>query len=144
MNWGNTTGNNLMVVTNSDDIIIGGTIIQDSINFDGTIINGYPIVGGFLDAFIAKFNNSSLSLNDNNSMAIIDVFPNPTSGELYFSGDIENIKGIELYDYTGKKIKSANNNNINQIDISHLPIGLYLVKIIDNYNNISTKKIIKK
>jgi Secretion system C-terminal sorting domain len=133
-----------MELSNSNEIVIGGSIIQDNINFDGNIVNGYPIAGGFTDAFIAKFNNSSLSINEDNSVANIDVFPNPTSGELYFSGDIENIKRIELYDYTGKMIKSENNNNINQIDISHLPIGLYLVKIIDNYNNISTKKIIKK
>jgi hypothetical protein len=77
-------------------------------------------------------------------MTFIDIFPNPTSGEFNFSGDIENIKKIELYDYTGKMIKSLEENNINQVDISHLPVGLYFVKIIDKSDNISTKKIIKK
>lgn len=133
-----------MDLSNSDDIVFGGTLIQDNINFDGNIVNGYPVVGGFTDAFIAKFNNSTLGLDENNNMTFIDIFPNPTSGEFNFSGDIENIKKIELYDYTGKMIKSLEENNINQVDISHLPVGLYFVKIIDKSDNISTKKIIKK
>ena len=148
--WSRQVGNTFrmssvnMELSNSDDIALGGTIIQDNIDFDGTIVNGYPIVGGFTDAFIAKFNNSTLGLEDDINVASINIFPNPTSGELNFSGDIENIKKIELYDYTGKMILTRTENNFNQVDISHLPVGLYLVKIIDKSGNISTKKIIKK
>lgn len=131
-----------MELSNSNEIVIGGTIIQGNINFDGTIVNGYPINGGFNDVFIAKFNNSTLSLGDN-IFSNLNIFPNPTNGEVGFSGEFESIKKIEVYDYTGKTIMTIEENNINNINISHLPSGIYILKIIDKELNVYNKKLIK-
>lgn len=141
MNWGNSTGNNLMAISNTNDIVIGGTLTQDSINFDGTIVNGYPIVGGYTDAFIAKFNNSTLGL-ENNSLPEVAIYPNPTTGMIKLLSD-SIITEIEIYELTGKLVISEKNDAINEVDLSHLSNGLYIIRITDNEDKISIEKLIK-
>lgn len=142
MNWANYTGNNLLALSPTNDIIIGGTIIQDNINFDGTIVNGYQISGGFTDAFIAKFNNSTLGL-ENNTLAEVTIYPNPTTGIINLSSDSNTIVEIEIFELTGKLVMSKKDDTIEQVDISHLSKGLYIIKITDSEDQISIEKLIK-
>lgn len=66
------------------------------------------------------------------------VFPNPATTQITISGDVNR---IELFDITGKRLMNTNNATL---DISNLAIGLYMIRIIDNNNNISTQKVVKK
>jgi hypothetical protein len=61
----------------------------------------------------------------------IKIYPNPTNGELKIESNGSKIELIEIFDMTGKKVYA---NRINQqntvvINISHLPAGLYYLKI---------------
>ena len=65
-------------------------------------------------------------------------YPNPTNSKVRFNQTIET---IDIIDLTGKKIKSF--YNVNEIDIEHLPSGVYYLKLFFN-DNVVTRKVIKK
>lgn len=142
MNWGNSTGNNLRYISATNDIIIDGSLTQNSIDFDGTIINGYSIVSKYTEVFIAKFNNSTLGLEDI-TLAEVNIYPNPTTGIINLSSDLNSITEIEIYELTGKLVLSKKDDSIKKVDISHLSKGLYVVKIIDSEQKIKIEKLIK-
>ena len=74
---------------------------------------------------------------------VIKIYPNPTNGKLTvenpnFSDNQHSV--IELSDLTGKRIATYKTVGIKtEIDISHLPIGMYMLKIGNN-----NAKVIKK
>ncbi len=55
----------------------------------------------------------------------VRVYPNPTDGWLTI--DADNIQSIEVYDNTGRRV--AEYVSTNRIDLSHLPLGGYVLKI---------------
>lgn len=75
-----------------------------------------------------------------------DISPNPTSDyiNLEFGKTLNDIK-IQIIDLTGRVLFSqhiSNSNNIEKIDISNLPNGLFIVNVINN-NVFESRKIIK-
>ena len=84
-----------------------------------------------------SYDNEVLSI-DSINFSQFDIFPNPTS-------NIINIKGIEncnlsIFNTLGQIMLQAYNTKT--IDVSSLPIGVYLIKISDGENS-SIKKFIK-
>lgn len=60
----------------------------------------------------------------------LDIFPNPSSGKLkILFGDVEYTKDcyLEIYNMLGKKISQQ--QNLNEIDLSHFQNGVYYIKI---------------
>ncbi|MBP5546518.1 MAG: thiol protease/hemagglutinin PrtT [Bacteroidales bacterium] len=60
-----------------------------------------------------------------NSKMNIDVYPNPTTGQLTI--DAEGILSVEVFDPTGRKV--ATHERTNNIDLAKFPTGTYLLKI---------------
>jgi len=123
-----------------------GLILTDSVlievitsDFQGS---GHVVEGGF-DAFLVTdaSNNSSEDITE----AIFSIFPNPVANKLNINweGDeanaiITNIQGQIL---AQQKI----NNGLNQIDVSEsLNAGVYILQLIDNEGNTSSKKFVKQ
>jgi hypothetical protein len=77
--------------------------------------------------------------------ATLDVYPNPSTGS--FTVNIENndLKDIYVYDAMGRIVYSRNNATEQsfQIDVTQLPKGLYLVKVISN-NKMQVQKVISE
>jgi hypothetical protein len=73
---------------------------------------------------------------------MIKVYPNPTNGKLYVTGmtDVTN-SDIEVFDMYGRKQK-AESRKKNEIDIPHLPVGIYFVKITTEKGKV-VKKVVK-
>jgi hypothetical protein len=71
-----------------------------------------------------------------------EVFPNPTSGECFISGEVTL---VNIYDISGKLLSSESfplhRNEIKSIDISFLPDGFYFVHL-SNGERKTVKKII--
>ena len=67
------------------------------------------------------------------------IYPNPTSGILFINTD--NIESISVVNLLGSIVLTKNNSN--NIDLSSLPKGSYVVSIKSN-NNVFVKQIIKK
>jgi len=69
--------------------------------------------------------SSVVNINRNFISNSITIFPNPTSGTMYFN---ENINHLSVFDNMGRQLIQSS-NNITSIDISHLPGGTYYVSI---------------
>jgi hypothetical protein len=71
----------------------------------------------------------------------LQIYPNPTVGQLIIDNGELMINNVELFDAYGKSVlrQGKQSGAIQKIDISHLANGIYLLKI----NNNIVKKIIK-
>lgn len=129
-------------------IDVVGSIDENYATYDseGSIINDpWPTPfesGGFdLDAVgvINNRNNTSVTEIVKNASGII--FPNPANN--YFNISlVDNIKKVILTDMRGNLILELDNPHGNNIDITYVPNGYYIVKIITE-NKIYTIKLIK-
>jgi hypothetical protein len=69
----------------------------------------------------------------------ISVYPNPTADRIYIQG--ENVLQADLFDLRGRKVKSTNQN---QIDVSDMNNGSFILQVTTKNNNTQSFKIIKK
>lgn len=84
--------------------------------------------------------DETLSTKDNKVISSVSakVYPNPTTGIFFIETEIPTT--ADIFTMAGQVIKSVKlNKGKSQVDISHLPSGIYFVKV-----NNTTKKIIKK
>ena len=88
------------------------------------------------------FNPPWMSVEEYNSTSLI-VFPNPVENHITINYP-EKIEKVELYDVQGKSIYSQSNFGTNEIDLSFLNSGIYLL-IVETDNGLVIKnKLIKK
>ena len=85
-----------------------------------------------------------LNLEDYNNSLVDDqfnitLFPNPASNILNIKSK-STIKMCVIYTVLGKEIAKTTSNSI---DVSKLNLGVYIIKIEDEFGNISNKKWIK-
>ena len=82
---------------------------------------GYPILSWYYYNFY--------SIDANNVNNTIAIYPNPVSDYIYIElSDNSICTAIEIYSLDGRLVKSQT-NNLSTIDISSLPMGVYIVKI---------------
>ncbi|MFC0875058.1 CotH kinase family protein [Saccharicrinis sp. FJH2] len=73
-------------------------------------------------------NNTWVGLESKSVSSEQEIYPNPTSGLVTISG-LQNLQVVEVYTVTGKLVKtSILSASANQIDLSNLSQGVYLVK----------------
>ncbi len=96
---------------------------------------------------VAIYGNANLSLDDFDPKPVISMYPNPFSDQLL----IENSKAygiskIQVYDSKGMYLDSFDlKEDKENIDLSHLPSGVYIISLYDAYNRlVESKKVIKK
>lgn len=70
----------------------------------------------------------------------IYILPNPTKDFVFVKSE-KQISKIELYDYSGKKLKESTSKEMN---VSSLPKGNYIIKVTDKEGNTQTKNLIKE
>ena len=83
---------------------------------------------------------NSLEEYDNSD---ISIFPNPASDKVYIKGNDLNIDKVEIYAVSGKLVKTFDNLSNNEIDVTSLTAGNYLM-IIFNKSEVLTKVLSKK
>ena len=78
------------------------------------------------------------------------IFPNPTNGQctIEVSGFVDNQADLAIYDLMGREVYAGAMNATSNfadtyLDLSHLPKGQYIVKIVTN-NQVYTKNMIKQ
>lgn len=82
-----------------------------------------------------------LGINENNEMVVM-MYPNPSEGIVNIQ--TKNNLDISIFDITGKLVFNAHDiSNGNQLDLSALKTGLYMVKLNDGSNESTQKLIIK-
>lgn len=95
---------------------------------------------------LTRYNNSNFPDNIENKNIIVPIliYPNPcsTSSAIMISKDIQNATLI-LSDLKGKVVQVMNNLYGSQFKLenNHLPSGIYLVSILENNQQIASRKI---
>lgn len=134
------TNNNLVSETNTI------TLPREFVN--NSIINTQkwkfiPYISPLNEVKDANFENSNIKLSSNES---IQIYPNPATTLLSIT-IIKNLidTKVEIIDLNGKiLIQHKLINETTELNIENLPKGLYLVKIINNLEEVYSRKIIKK
>jgi len=96
---------------------------------------------------IVPFSTSNcnvLSINDPISTKTeINMFPNPATDILNITNPRNDISEIQVFDINGNLIINKN-ENLNQIDVSTLNAGIYLVELTSNQKKNTKKLIVSK
>ena len=113
-------------------------IIKYSTDYSGLI--GQDLTPGDF----VELNNSLTTVEFDVEKDFFSLYPNPTQDFLTISSKMADFK-IEILSLKGAVIMEIPAlKNIELIDLSHLPIGVFFVKVTDNSNGtISVKKFIK-
>ena len=106
---------------------------------------GY-VAGGH--GVILKTTNGGLTFTQsyNSDENVVDIFPNPTSGNITIKHHDQQNKNqiVFLYNSNGQKIREFNGQRLNsiQFDISDFNAGIYFIKI-QTSNNTIIRKVLK-
>lgn len=91
-------------------------------------------------ANIAKYNSSVATvLNNIQSTKTVNIYPNPFTNNL--TVDFENSYILDVFDYTGRKIKTINCNGKTEITLEHS--GIYFIEV-NNENTHFIEKVVKE
>ena len=138
-NQGNAELNNAGITTLNNSVSGGPNAVLDGFALSGVYSNwvsGSPVATG---SFC-----SSLAVNSFDVLNKVSVYPNPTQNTVNIDlRQLSNAK-LEVYDLAGSLIMNQNLNKvINSVDISRLPIGLYVFKLFSSEGN-GAVRILKK
>lgn len=96
---------------------------------------------GNFDFWVLKLNPEIMGTNEP-LYSDFNIYPNPASNKIYFQSKNQ-IESIEIFDLEGKLIyKNKLNLESNELDISNLISGTYILKITSKGQSL-TKKIVK-
>ncbi len=129
---------------NNNNIFTLGLTEQGAQNYFSGVIDDLKIYNYAIsdaDATSLFNNNTILSSEDFNSQKLqTTIYPNPASDN--FSIVMENeVKSVEIYSLQGQKVMTSTSKNSN---VFNLTKGIYLVRIEDENNAVSTQKLIVK
>jgi len=136
----NSAGSNCITINTDGDILLSGTF-KFSVNFGGTTFNS---VANSADLFLLKLSPNGLGI-ERNQTKNYSVFPNPVNDILTLNfSDYNNADlYVEVFNMLGQKIKTFKVlNNTENLDLSDLTNGIYLLKI--NHNKTTQTIKIKK
>jgi len=108
------------------------------------ILEEYGTSGGSLlnrDSMKFEYAVIEVGIEDVEFIAI-NVYPNPTSGELRIESGEWKIKNFEIFDLCGR-IQNVKFSTEGRLDISHLSAGIYFVKISTEAGKV-VKKVLKE
>jgi len=84
----------------------------------------------------------NVGINETN-ISEINIYPNPTTGQLKIENGELKINNVEVFDVYGRKIVNCQLLIVNSINISHLTSGIYFVKISTDSGQSVVRKILK-
>lgn len=88
-------------------------------------------------AMIIEGEESTMGLNDLTANSI-SVYPNPTTNFVKATGDVKEMIVVNM---NGQVVASSKAASVN---VSTLPSGVYIVKVVDAKGNVTTSKVVKK
>lgn len=86
--------------------------------------------------------NPTLSIDENELNASVNVFPNPAVNEVKISANDNNVTGISIVDVTGKVVYTSTVNGLAEVTVNtaNFSAGMYTVNI-ETAAGIATKKL---
>ncbi|MBB6330452.1 hypothetical protein HNP24_001402 [Chryseobacterium sediminis] len=125
-----------------NNILIYTGVAASSMNIDQLrFVHNNASGAAYIDHI--KVNSELMVLGIKDSKAAVkevSVYPNPATDFIQINS-LSTVKSIEIYDETGKLIKTETNGN--RIDVKGLPSGVYMLNIKTEGRNFTEKVIIK-
>jgi hypothetical protein len=124
------------------NVIVSGAFRSEPIFFGTSELNS----NRGSDLFVAKLGSIPTGITEFQNSINFNVYPNPGSGRYTFESN-SNIRAIEIYDLTGRKIFSRKLNGQREnevINIEGTPSGIYLISAFDGQKRKTTKLILRK
>ena len=124
-----------------NNIYIAG-FYQDWISFPGTTIS--LTSAGWNDILIARLDDISVSIYENEIKQNQLIYPNPAKDEVTVDIGREINCTIRLFNLQGEAIfKTVTNARQIKIDVSNYPLGIYFIVVTDGKGYNMTKKLLK-
>ena len=146
--WELGTGANAPVLYRfNTNVYIGGGAIGsgaelNSKRYRGKIDELYiynrALLAGEILSVMGNTNQTLIASDFNSNNLKFSLYPNPATNIVNIELATE-LKSIEIYSLQGQKVLSSNKN---QVDVSTLSKGMYLVRVEDVENGVSTQKLI--
>lgn len=121
-------------------------MFSGEVNFDPNFNQSVISSNNSSSIFILKLNPGDNLNIEEQTESLVEVFPNPTSGDVTVKLPIhEEYAQLTIIDYSGQIVYDSKiNNSVNQINLSHLSTGMYLVNVIlDSGELLNSKLVIK-
>ncbi|MBC8265775.1 MAG: T9SS type A sorting domain-containing protein [Flavobacteriales bacterium] len=129
----------LFEVVNSTNYLIGDNIVVIWPKAD--LPSGISQTNQYLYSNLHVLSNSSISsIPEKGNKKALSFYPQPANDKLHFA---EDVKSIQIFNILGKSMGSFNIGE-SAIAISHIPDGLYLVKISTEKGGEKVQKLIIK
>jgi len=96
----------------------------DNISFTYDLIGDCSVMG------VSEISSSSVS-----------IYPNPVKDVLNVSAKNADVKEVQIVNLNGQVVATSKAASVN---VSTLPSGVYIVKVVDAKGNVTTSKIVKK
>jgi hypothetical protein len=100
-----------------------------------------PLPGSVLTITYRQIGETSIS-EVTQEMAKIIIYPNPAKDKFWVDFGKNGI--MTLYDMFGKEVLNQNINKKTEININHLPKGIYIVRVVSESKIIGNSKIVKQ
>ena len=98
-------------------------------------IQDYPLVWGQTDLIVVEENGVT--------SAFTTIYPNPATGQITILG--ENLQQAELLNMLGQQVLSVQGSgNEMQINVSALPVGVYLVAVTNSEGRRCVQKVVRE
>lgn len=98
--------------------------------------------GDTTNLYYIKTSYGTLGLAQKTDTSKLALYPNPVTNNVFLSSFNQKIEKIMIYNITGELVKTIS-TNVENIDVSNLNAGSYLVKVITDQGSF-TKKMLKK
>jgi len=121
------------------------SIDPNDIEGSGTVEYYIYEVGNYSDGLLMTFNIDTPGFvgMEETAQNLLVFYPNPAQDFIKLQSDSE-LEQLSIYSMTGQLLKEHNNlNTFNQIDISYLKNGIYLIKTINKSGEAFTQKLKK-
>ena len=115
-----------------------------------TIEHWYTLDADYVLQYICDFeymyNHTPVGISENESVNTMTVFPNPAQGSLNVIISDNQVADVAyIYDFQGKVcMQFAMNSGENNIDLSELSTGIYLLKVVMENGTQCSQKFIKQ
>ncbi|MFL1010863.1 rhamnogalacturonan lyase family protein [Flavisericum labens] len=155
--WRTSDNTNLVIVSSTDlpseriFTLMHDPVYRTSIAWQNVAYNQPAHTGFFLGTDmqtpsapnIYLAGEGALSTDDklSNSTSQIKLYPNPTTGMVYFGGN--NIETIEVYNNLGELLIQKSANNIKSVDLKGYSTGMYFIKVKKDNKTLTAKIFLK-
>ena len=89
------------------------------------------------------YHNENVSGVNEELVGKFNIYPNPAHNVINIESEATFNYNINVTDLTGKNILSKTTAGTTRIDVSDLPMGMYLIKISDSQNSLVKKIVVK-